>query len=131
MLTLILANLICLATSTQSMLCLFIKHVDKFCSLEVEVVDSAEQYRLLNMSNRRSTATIDGDEALLPLELEEGWNYLCLNLEDVVAAAFGSQYLTTTRVTINGSCSVARVYFQDRHYTVMDLPDCIRSALRA
>merc|ERR1719181_1673613 len=62
-------------------LVLHIKNLDRFLSIEVEVVDDSKQYRTFHLSNRRSLASIHGSRCELPLSIGPGWQHLNMDLE--------------------------------------------------
>jgi Protein of unknown function (DUF667) len=113
-------------SSIKPLLCMHIKMLEQFCTLEVEIVDDTKRYRSINLSNARSVATIEGSQARLPLQLVSGWNHVCIDLDEIVQLAFGSQYLTTCQVTVRGSCRVSKIFFQDAVYADVQLPKHLR-----
>ena len=62
-------------------LVLHIKNLDRFLSIEVEVVDDSKQYRTFHLSNRRSLASINGSRCELPLAIGPGWQHFNMDLE--------------------------------------------------
>ena len=44
-------------------LIMHIKSVDKFCSVDIDIIDDSKQYRTLNLSNKRSLASVQGERA--------------------------------------------------------------------
>ena len=109
-------------------LAIYLKFCDRFFSFEIEIVDDLKKYRTIIASNHRSSATIDGDKAELPIAInqDEAWHYLNLNLKDLVKRSFGSEFLTCTNIKFNGTCSVYKVFFQDRIYADCELPAHLR-----
>jgi Protein of unknown function (DUF667) len=113
-------------SSIKPLLCMHIKMLEQFCSLEIEIVDDTKRYRSINLSNARSVATIEGSKARLPLQLANGWNHVSIDLDEIVQLAFGSQYLTTCQVAVCGSCRVSKIFFQDAVYADVQLPKHLR-----
>lgn len=54
------------------------------------------------------------------------WQHACLDLETLVAKAYGTQYLATLQVRIFASCRLHRVFFQDRRYSDAELPTYLK-----
>ena len=106
-------------------LVLHVKDVGKFVRVEIEVIDDCRQYRIFKASNTASMAHVDQrqGEACLPLQLAEGWNHLCLDLEHLTKAAFGTAYLSCVQVRVFANCRLLRAYFQDRPYADAELPE--------
>eukprot|EP00640_Fibrocapsa_japonica_P004568 CAMPEP_0113948556 /NCGR_PEP_ID=MMETSP1339-20121228/70859_1 /TAXON_ID=94617 /ORGANISM="Fibrocapsa japonica" /LENGTH=130 /DNA_ID=CAMNT_0000955653 /DNA_START=29 /DNA_END=418 /DNA_ORIENTATION=- /assembly_acc=CAM_ASM_000762 len=68
------ANISFTSTSILRYLMLYIKHLDKFFRVKVELVDDSKKYRTLSLGNDRSLATISELEAALPMIFERpGW----------------------------------------------------------
>ncbi|KAJ1407587.1 hypothetical protein B484DRAFT_309359, partial [Ochromonadaceae sp. CCMP2298] len=62
----------------------------------------------------------------VPLEIQEGWQYLCIDLEDLLANAFGASYAMCREVTVCGSCRLSKLYFQSQMYADVELPKFLR-----
>jgi len=58
----------------------------------------------------------------MPLRLEEGWNQVQLNLNDLTKRAYGTNYAETLNVQIHANCRIRRVYFSDRLHSEDELP---------
>ncbi|DBA01325.1 TPA: hypothetical protein N0F65_001830 [Lagenidium giganteum] len=103
---------------------LFIKNLEQFFEFQVEILDDKQEYRTFKATNARSLARIDASTCQLPLMLgqSEGWRYLCMDLQDLTARAFGSKHVTTTHLKIGSNCRLLRVYFQDERYFDRELP---------
>lgn len=78
------------------------------------------------LSNTRSVADIGGKHAFLPLELSDGWQHINIDLERIVRLVFGTQYLTTSQVTLRASVRVAKVFFQEQQFSDYELPSHLR-----
>ncbi|KAH7479011.1 hypothetical protein PRIC1_009434 [Phytophthora ramorum] len=105
-------------------LVMFIKNMDLFLEFQVEVLDDAQKYRQLTVTNTRSLARVEDSRCQLPLAfgMQPGWRYLCMDLQDVTQQAFGTRHVTTTEVRIAGNCRLLRMFFQDERYADADLP---------
>jgi hypothetical protein len=116
-------------------LTLFIKNVNRFCELQIELVQRDGAKSVFIMSNNQSVTRIDRDQdkgggtCTLPMILKQGWNYLNIDLETLLASAFGTQYERCESVTVLAECRVSRLFFQKRMYADVELPDHIRLAL--
>ena len=62
-------------------LVIHLKNIDRFITLEIEIIDDSKQYRTFHLSNRRSLASIQGSRCELPLSLGPGWQYINIDLE--------------------------------------------------
>ena len=83
--------------------------------------------RHLICNSRQSTSRISKNSCSLPLELVDGWNYLCLDLKELTEAAFGVQYSSTLKVTVYSSTRLWRCFFQDKRYADIELPTHLRT----
>ena len=48
---------------------------------------------------------------IIPLQLEEGWNQINIDLEDFTRKAYSTEFKEVVRIEINASCRIKRVYF--------------------
>ena len=79
--------------------------------------------RRLVVSNRNHEASVVDTLASLPLRLDEGWNLLRFDAEDVARRAFEVAFREVTRVRVHASCRVARVFLASRDEAAAhDLP---------
>lgn len=112
--------------AVQPLLVAYAKCVDKFFSMDVNVVDGDDNYYTFNFSNRRSIVKIEGHLAEIPLVLSSGWQYVAVDLAEMTAKAFGVQYFSTIQVRVNASCRLFRLYFAGREYADIELPPHLR-----
>ncbi|GLD91555.1 hypothetical protein PINS_up000088 [Pythium insidiosum] len=105
-------------------LVLFIKNMEHFVELQVEVLDDQQKYRHIRLTNARSLAKIEPKTCQLPLVMgtAPGWRYLCMDLQDLTQRAFGSRHVTTTQLRVAGRCRLLRAFFQDERYADSELP---------
>jgi len=124
------AELVLPTRNAMRYLVLFVKNLARFFSLHVEVLDDKRKYRELCATNARSLARVDlqaghGGTCQLPLLFggdQEGWRYLCMDLQELTREAFGTTHVATTLVRIGGDCCVLRAFFQDERYADAELP---------
>lgn len=101
---------------------MLVKNMDRFFTFEIEVIDDSQAKRRFRASNYQSQTRVRDFICTMPLKLEQGWNQINFNLADLTRRAYGTNYLETSRVTINANCRLRRVYFADRHYMEEELP---------
>ena len=109
------------------------QNLERFMRIEVEIVDDKageHGYRTLRFDNRRSIATVTPELAEMPLVMDVGWQFLNLDLDDLVFCAYGTTYLKTVEVRISGGCRVGKVYMADRVYADAELPEHLRTLKR-
>ena len=88
-----------------------LRHLHKFMSIEVHVIDSSNEYRKLHLSTRRSIAVVSEELCEIPLSLGDDWQLLWLDLADLCFRAYGTSYQSAAQVLIGATCRVAKVYF--------------------
>eukprot|EP01041_Mallomonas_annulata_P013508 gene13508-28652_t len=113
--------------TTHHLLVLYIKNIGRFLEVVVRVNDEDGNHRRISMTNKRSNIAINKNNAHLPLQVGIGWQYLCVDLRDVVKRCFGSTYTTCYEVQVRGPTRVSKIYFQLKHYAEVDLPMFLRS----
>jgi hypothetical protein len=114
--------------STRPYLVLQFKTLKKFMSLEFLCIDEDGNEKVFLSSNNTSFITIDGSTCKLPLQTtsNDGWQYCCINLEDLLADAFGAIYYKCREITISGTCRVSKIFFQSKQYSDIELPNFLR-----
>eukprot|EP01138_Halocafeteria_seosinensis_P007105 gb/GECG01007266.1/.p1 GENE.gb/GECG01007266.1/~~gb/GECG01007266.1/.p1 ORF type:complete len:241 (+),score=33.45 gb/GECG01007266.1/:1-723(+) len=113
---------------TLPYLVLQINDLDKFCSIELTLVDTKRRIRRITMSNKQTTTRVQDDACSMPLVLVKGWNYVNLDLPDISKHAFGVDHKYCKSVIIHGSLRVGRVYFQKEVFDDSQLPEFLRVA---
>jgi hypothetical protein len=102
------------------------KSIERFLKLSVLCSDDTGNDKLFEMSNKSSFITIDKNMCKMPLEIDIGWQYVCIELEELLANAFGTSFVSCKEVTVSGSCRLARLYFQSKKYSDVELPSFLR-----
>lgn len=100
---------------------MIVKNLDRFFTFEVEIIDDTQTKRRFRASNFQSQTRIKDFICTMPLKLEAGWNTVNLNLADLTKRAYGTNYVETSRVTVNANCRLRRLYFAERHYDDSEL----------
>lgn len=103
-------------------LCLIIKNLNHFFSLEVQVMDSSNTKRRLRFSNYNTCCKITTFLSTFPICLNAGWNEMKIDLADFVFKSYGSLYRETVYIKVHASCRLRRIFFSDKLYDNADLP---------
>lgn len=107
-------------------LVLFLKTVKRFATFEIVCLDDTGTKRHLSVSNKNSFVTIDKNICKIPFIAGNGWQYVMLDLEDLLANAFGATYDRCVEISVCGSCRVSKIYFQSKKYSDIELPSYLR-----
>eukprot|EP01094_Clydonella_sp_ATCC50884_P000894 TRINITY_DN10668_c0_g1_i1.p1 TRINITY_DN10668_c0_g1~~TRINITY_DN10668_c0_g1_i1.p1 ORF type:complete len:187 (-),score=43.67 TRINITY_DN10668_c0_g1_i1:57-545(-) len=100
-----------------------VKTMDAYFSFEIEVVDDKLETRRFRASNFQDTTRVKEYICTMPLRLPDtGWNYIHLNLADLVRRVYGSGFKHCVRVTVHANCHLRRVFFSDKPITEEQLP---------
>lgn len=104
------------------------KNIDKFLSIRFLCVDDTDNNNMkeLIMSNKFSFVTVDETSVKMPLEMESGWQHVCIELDELLANAYGSTYVLCKELTITGGCRFSKIYFQSKMYSDVELPNFLR-----
>lgn len=107
-------------------LVLFIKNLKQYVEIDVTILVSGREYKVMNVTNARSLAKVDADQSKCQIPLlfgfETGWRYLCMDLKELSMQAFGTEHIATTHIRVRGFCRLLRVYFQEEQYNDNQLP---------
>lgn len=101
---------------------LIVKNLNRFFTFEIEILDDTGAKRRFRASNYQSQTRVKDFICSMPLRLETGWNHININLADITRRAYGTNYVETSRVTVNANCRLRRIYFADRQYSDEELP---------
>eukprot|EP01039_Chlorochromonas_danica_P003911 gene3911-4274_t len=104
----------------------YIKAKKRYLSFQLICLDEKQEHKVFQVSNKFSFITIDDNICKLPLDVGHGWQYICLDLEDLMANVFGSVYSRCLEVQVSGSCRLSKIYFQSHRYADIELPDYLR-----
>lgn len=115
-------------TSSHPLIAIHVNCSNRFFTIVIHVRDDANKDYVFELSNKRSTITIENNICKLPLEVGEGWQRLCINMEDILLRAFGSTFALSTKITFIGSCRLAKLFYQSDDYSDPELPSFLRVA---
>lgn len=101
---------------------MIVKNMDRFFTFEIEILDDTHTKRRFRASNYQSQTRVKDFICTMPLRLESGWNHINLNLAEFTRRAYGTNYVETSRLTVNANCRLRRIYFADKHYSDEELP---------
>ena len=121
------AEVVMPVNSILPMLVLHVKSDSRFFWVSLEIVDNSKCFRTIVVSNRNTIVSVDDDVATLPAVRGGGWQRLCLELPRLVHNAFGTGLLSTVRIRVRGSISIAKVYLQGQDYSDAELPVHLRA----
>jgi hypothetical protein len=103
-----------------------IKNLDRFLKILIQVRDNENTLRSFTITNKRTTIQIKDNTCDLPVQLGLGWQYLNLDLEDLMRRCFGTGYAVVHEITVFGSTRIGKIYFQDREFSDAELPGYLR-----
>lgn len=116
------SNITFFTDCSRQYLVLNLKGVDRFLTIVLHSTDDTGEIKTITLTNKASFITADRQSCKLPLVLEEGWQHLCIDLEDLLANAFAASFAACREITVCGSCRLSKVYFQSRKYADVELP---------
>ncbi len=102
------------------------KSIDRFLRFSILCSDETGKDKLFDMSNKTSFVTIDQSVCKMPMDISSGWQYACIELDELLANAFGTMYVSCKEVTVCGSCRLSKLYFQSKKYADVELPSYLR-----
>jgi len=92
---------------------LVVKNLRKQFTFDILVLDDRSVRRRYKFSNRQTTTRIKPTCSYIPLRMEDGWNMMQINLQDVVYKTFGTNFKECIRVQINANCRIRRLGFSE------------------
>jgi hypothetical protein len=107
-------------------LVLVVKNLKKYFSFEIHILDDKGTKRRFRCSNFQAKPRVKPYICTMPLVMEDGWNYLQLDLASWVKTVYGTNYAETQRIVINANCYLRRVYFAEKLMNEDELPPEMR-----
>lgn len=103
------------------------KAMKRFLTISVLCLDDTGKERVFEMSNKNSVVTIENGFCKMPMEVEnDGWQYTCIEVDELLANAFNSSVQSVREITITGTCRISKVFFQSKKYADCELPPHLR-----
>lgn len=103
-------------------LILIIKNMKKYFSFELTILDDTNMPRRFRVSNFHSRTSVDILSTTIPLCMSNGWNQIFFNLAQFTRRVYGTEYVETCKIQINGNVRIRRIYFAKRLYEDHELP---------
>ena len=97
-------------------LLLTIKPIARYCSFEFTIEDSKNVLRKFKASNFGSAARLKPQSAIVPMKLQDGWNRVSVNLNDICRKAYGTDLKKLVRFQLNGGIRVRRVLLAEEDF---------------
>ncbi|XP_034937322.1 cilia- and flagella-associated protein 20-like, partial [Chelonus insularis] len=118
--------------SKLPILVLVLKNLRLEGKLEFQFLDQQDYRRkfvLITNSTREKIPKVTPSSVFLPFILEDDWNLLELNLQNLSKDFFGTDYKFLQRITLHPNFRFRRIYLQDRHYERDEIIQNIQQAL--
>lgn len=97
--------------------------MNHFVNFYFIVYDTNKTKRSLVLTSKRSKVYIEENTCTIPLLVKNGWQYLCINISELLLNSYGLTYSHVTEIGIHSSsCKVAKLYLQEREHADVELP---------
>ena len=111
---------------SRQYLVMHFKTMRRFFFMDIVCEDDAGKEYVFKLSNKTSFITIDKNVCTMPFQCGEGWQYSCIDLEDIMANAFTASFYHCREVIITGTCRIGKFFFQSKKYSDIELPLFLR-----
>ena len=112
--------------STLPLVCFQIKNIERYMGITLTMTDDIGESRVANFSTKSSIVTLDKNVINLPINIGEGWQYLCLDFRKLCNHGFGTNYSYCTEISVTGSCRLSKIFFESREFSDAELPEYLR-----
>lgn len=96
--------------------------LNHFIEITLVVTDNTKVGKSITLSNRKTQVIIDETYCNIPLEINDGWQYLCIDINKILHHSYRSIFLSCNEISVTGNCKIARAYFQEKEYSDIQLP---------
>lgn len=73
-------------------LVLHIKNLQRFFSITILCSDDTGKDKILEISNKNTIITVNNNQCKLPMEVKDGWQHICIELDELLANAYSATY---------------------------------------
>ncbi|PVU88353.1 hypothetical protein BB561_005907 [Smittium simulii] len=102
------------------------RNLDKFFSIEFEIIDHLEQSRRFRASNFQDETRVTPEITTMNLRLDEGWNQIIFDLDFLTQKFYNSCYKETSRIILHPNTHLRRLYFASEIVPEAQLPSELR-----
>ena len=114
-------------SSVHRFVVLQFKHVSRFFRIDVQALDSIGRTRNISIQNNRGNIYVMNDDCAIPLVTSSpSWQILKIDIEDILMKTFGTSFNSCSRLEIQGSLKISKVYLESADYCDAQLPKCLR-----
>jgi len=99
-----------------------VRNLDRFFTFEIQVLDDKNVRRRFRASTYQSTTRVRPYVCTMPLQLDEGWNQIQIDLMQYTKRAYGTNYVQTLQVQVHSNCRLRRIYFAEKIMNEEELP---------
>lgn len=114
--------------SSMPLLVFHINACNRFVTLSLFVQDDCGIDRTIEFSSKRSIVQVEQNTAKIPLEIGDGWQRLCINIDDILSHSFGARLGSFIEMTLSGGCRFSKIFFQEEDFADIQLPTFLRVA---
>ena len=108
--------------STLKLLSLHLNTHGNFVSVEILADDNQHKIRKLILTNKKSKIIINDKECTIPIKIGASWQYLSVDMKNVMKRAFGVDFNRCLEITIRGGCMVKSCYLHKEDRADVTLP---------
>lgn len=108
-------------------LVLVVKNLNRYFLFEVQIMDDTNTRRRFKVCNYTPSVKIRPFSCEVPLKMEEKWNQVTVNLQEMTRKSFGTGYVETIRVQVHANCRLRRIYFCEKNFGEEDVPADFRT----
>ncbi|KAI8053736.1 Cilia/flagella-associated protein 20/WDR90/C3orf67 [Syncephalis plumigaleata] len=101
---------------------LLVKNMNKYFSLELGIRDHRRILRRFRLANYQKEASITNDLCVLPLQLDNGWNQLRVDMPHLIQRAYGGTFNECVYLRVHANCRLRRIYFTNQLLAEDQLP---------
>ncbi|KAL7676418.1 hypothetical protein ACOME3_002671 [Neoechinorhynchus agilis] len=93
---------------------MIVKNLDKYFSFEVEIIDDRSVVRHFRANTFQAAQRVKPYICTMPLLMDEGWNQVQMDLNDLCRRAYNTTYKETKSVMVHANCRLRRAFFAER-----------------
>jgi len=103
-----------------------VKNLNRYFTFEVQIMDDKNIKRRFRASTFQPTTRVKPFICTMPLQLDEGWNQIHMDLASYTKRAYGTNYTQTLQIQVNSNCRIRRIYFAEKMMNEEELPAALK-----
>ena len=120
-----LDNEVLIGTEEYKHINLILKPIDKHFSFEFILLDTKNKKRVMRFTTHSNLSRVKPHECIIPLKLEEGWNKIGFNYEELCKKTYGTSIKQFLSITVYANCRIRCIFLSQTEFKENDFKNAL------